>query len=159
MATLYQLSESYIKVLELAEQLDEEILRDTLDSINEAIEYKAENLAKIVKEVEGKAELIDSEIKRLQERKTSLLNNAKSIKRYLQEEMEKTGKTKIKGELFNIGIQNNPVSVNVINENLIPKGFFTPVPPKLDKKQLKEELKHGDIPGAELVQTKGLRIR
>lgn len=74
MATLYQLSESYIKVLELAEQLDEEILRDTLDSINEAIEYKAENLAKIVKEVEGKAELIDSEIKRLQERKTSLLN-------------------------------------------------------------------------------------
>ncbi|HFJ7984229.1 TPA: siphovirus Gp157 family protein, partial [Enterococcus faecium] len=60
MATLYQLSESYIKVLELAEQLDEEILRDTLDSINEAIEYKAENLAKIVKEVEGKAELIDS---------------------------------------------------------------------------------------------------
>lgn len=44
MATLYQLSESYIKVLELAEQLDEEILRDTLDSINEAIEYKAENL-------------------------------------------------------------------------------------------------------------------
>ena len=54
MATLYQLSESYIKVLELAEQLDEEILRDTLDSINEAIEYKAENLAKIVKEVEGK---------------------------------------------------------------------------------------------------------
>ncbi|MDT6429866.1 siphovirus Gp157 family protein, partial [Enterococcus faecium] len=65
MATLYQLSESYIKVLELAEQLDEEILRDTLDSINEAIEYKAENLAKIVKEVEGKAELIDSEIKRL----------------------------------------------------------------------------------------------
>lgn len=139
--------------------MDEEILRDTLDSINEAIEYKAENLAKIVKEVEGKAELIDSEIKRLQERKTSLLNNAKSIKHYLQEEMEKTSKTKIKGELFNIGIQNNPISVNVINENLIPKGFFTPVPPKLDKKQLKEELKHGDIPGAELVQTKGLRIR
>lgn len=100
--------------------MDEEILRDTLDSINEAIEYKAENLAKIVKEVEGKAELIDSEIKRLQERKTSLLNNAKSIKHYLQEEMEKTGKTKIKGELFNIGIQNNPISVNVINENLIP---------------------------------------
>ncbi|WP_369671866.1 siphovirus Gp157 family protein [Enterococcus faecium] len=159
MATLYQLSESYIKVLELAEQLDEEILRDTLDSINEAIEDKAKNLAKIVKEVEGKAELIDSEIKRLKKRKTSLLNNAKSIEQYLKGEMEKTGKTKIKGELFDIRIQNNPVSVNVYNENLIPKEFFTPVPPKLDKKQLKEELKHGDIPGAELVQTKGLRIR
>ncbi|MFS0955749.1 siphovirus Gp157 family protein [Enterococcus durans] len=159
MATLYQLSESYIKVLELAEQLDEEILRDTLDSINEAIEDKAKNLAKIVKEVEGKAELIDSEIKRLKKRKTSLLNNAKSIEQYLQGEMEKTGKTKIKGELFDVRIQNNPVSVNVYNENLIPKEFFTPVPPNLNKNKLKEELKHGDIPGAELVQTKGLRIR
>lgn len=139
--------------------MDEEILRDTLDSINEAIEDKAENLAKIVKEVEGKAELIDSEIKRLKKRKTSLLNNAKSIEQYLQGEMEKTGKTKIKGELFNIGIQNNPVSVNVYNENLIPKEFFTPVPSKLNKNQLKEDLKHGDIPGAELIQTKGLRIR
>lgn len=159
MATLYQLSESYIKVLELAEQLDEEILRDTLDSINEAIEDKAKNLAKIVKEVEGKAELIDSEIKRLKKRKTSLLNNAKSIEQYLQGEMEKTGKTKIKGELFDVRIQNNPVSVNVYNENLIPKEFFTPVPPNLNKNKLKEGLKHGDIPGAELVQTKGLRIR
>ncbi|MFB8489413.1 siphovirus Gp157 family protein [Enterococcus durans] len=159
MATLYQLSESYIKVLELAEQLDEEILRDTLDSINEAIEDKAKNLAKIVKEVEGKAELIDSEIKRLKKRKTSLLNNAKSIEQYLQGEMEKTGKTKIKGELFDVRIQNNPVSVNVYNENLIPKEFFTSVPPNLNKNKLKEELKHGDIPGAELVQTKGLRIR
>ncbi|OJG77960.1 hypothetical protein RV14_GL001292 [Enterococcus ratti] len=83
----------------------------------------------------------------------------KNIKHYLQEEMEKTGKTKIKGELFNIGIQNNPISVNVLNENLIPKEFFTPIPPKLDKKKLKEELKQGEISGAELVQTKGLRIR
>lgn len=139
--------------------MDEEILRDTLDSINEAIEDKAKNLAKIVKEVEGKAELIDSEIKRLKKRKTSLLNNAKSIEQYLQGEMEKTGKTKIKGELFDVRIQNNPVSVNVYNENLIPKEFFTPVPPNLNKNKLKEELKHGDIPGAELVQTKGLRIR
>jgi hypothetical protein len=159
MATLYHLSESYIRVLEQAEQLDEEVLLDTLESIDEAIEHKAENLAKIVKEVEGKAVLVENEIKRLQERKTTLLNNAKSIKQYLQREMEKTGKTKIKGELFNIGIQKNQASVNVLNEHLIPKGFFIPQPPKLDKKQLKEELKHGDIPGAELVQTKGLRIR
>ena len=37
--------------------------------------------------------------------------------------MEKVGKTKIKGELFNVGIQNNPVSVNIIDEKLIPIGF------------------------------------
>lgn len=159
METLYQLSESYLRVLEIAEQLDAETLKDTLDSIREAIDAKAENIAKVVKELEGKQLVIDAEIKRLQERKSTLQNNVKGIKGYLQAEMEKVGKTKIKGELFNVGIQNNPVSVNIIDERLIPKGFFVEQAPKLDKKQLKEELKHGDIPGAELIQTKGLRIR
>lgn len=160
MATLYQLSESYLRVLEIAEQIDAETLKDTLDSIHDAIEIKVENTAKVVKELEGKISVVDAEIKRLQERKTTLSNNVKGIKGYLQEEMEKVGKTKIKGELFNVGIQNNPVSVHVIDERLIPQGFFVPQPDKLDKKSLKEELKDGlEIAGAELVQTRGLRIR
>lgn len=159
MNTLYELTENYQHVLDLAEQLDAEVLKDTLDSIDEAIEVKVENTAKVIKELEGKASTIDVEIKRLQDRKSTLVNNSKGIKEYLQTEMEKVGKTKIKGELFNIGIQNNPVSVNVLNESLIPEGFFVPQSANLDKKALKEELKHGDIPGAELIQTKGLRIR
>ena len=159
MNTLYELTENYQHVLDLAEQLDAEVLKDTLDSIDEAIEVKVENTAKVIKELEGKASTIDVEIKRLQDRKSTLVNNSKGIKEYLQTEMEKVGKTKIKGELFNIGIQNNPVSVNVLNETLIPEGFFVPQPAKLDKKALKDELKHGDIPGAELIQTRGLRIR
>ena len=159
MNTLYELTEKYQHVLDLAEQLDAEVLKDTLDSIDDAIEVKAENTAKVVKELEGKVNAIDAEIKRLQERKSTLINNTKGIKGYLQTEMEKIGKTKIKGELFNIGIQNNPVSVNVLNESLIPERFFVPQSANLDKKALKEELKHGDIPGAELIQTKGLRIR
>lgn len=159
MNTLYELTEKYQHVLDLAEQLDAEVLKDTLDSIDDAIEVKAENTAKVVKELEGKVNAIDAEIKRLQERKSTLINNTKGIKGYLQTEMEKIGKTKIKGELFNIGIQNNPVSVNVLNESLIPERFFVPQPANLDKKALKEELKHGDIPGAELKQGRGLRIR
>lgn len=159
MNTLYELTENYQHVLDLAEQLDAEVLKDTLDSIDEAIEVKVENTAKVIKELEGKASTIDVEIKRLQDRKSTLVNNSKGIKEYLQTEMEKVGKTKIKGELFNIRIQNNPVSVNVLNETLIPEGFFVPQPAKLDKKALKDELKHGDIPGAELIQTRGLRIR
>lgn len=143
----------------MAEQSDSEAIKDTLESIEEAFEVKAENIAKVMKELKGTADVIDNEIKRLQERKTTLLNNEKSLKQYLQGEMEKLGKTKIKGELFNIGIQNNPISVNIVNEKLIPQGFFVPQPPKLDKKQLKEELKNGEIPGAELVQTRGVRIR
>lgn len=159
MNTLYELTEKYQHVLDLAEQLDAEVLKDTLDSIDDAIEVKAENTAKVLKEMDGQTLAISAEIKRLQERKATLENNSRNLKGYLQAEMEKVGKEKIKTELFSIGIQNNPPSVYVYNEALLPEGFFIPQAPKVDKKALKEELKHGEIPGAELKQGRGLRIR
>lgn len=123
MATLYELSNDYLKVLSLAEELDDGTLKDTLDSISDSIDLKVENTAKVVKELESNISIVEKEIKRLQSRKTTLSNNVKNLKGYLQDEMEKVGKTKIKGELFNVGIQNNPVSVNIIDEKLIPIGF------------------------------------
>ena len=130
-ATLYELSNDYLKVLSLAEELDDGTLKDTLDSISDSIDLKVENTAKVVKELESNISIVEKEIKRLQSRKTTLSNNVKNLKGYLQDEMEKVGKTKIKGELFNVGIQNNPVSVNIIDEKLIPIGFLIPQPPKL----------------------------
>ena len=160
MATLYDLTDNYQRVLEMAEQLDEATLKDTLESIDEAIEDKAENTAKVIKELEGQVDVLAKEIQRLNERKTTLNNNVTRLKLYLQDEMEKVGKTKIKGDLFNIGIQNNPVAVYVTDEGKLPKVFFEEQKPKLNKRLLKEELKSGStISGAELRQTKGLRIR
>lgn len=159
-STLYELTDNYQRVLEMAEQLDEGLLKDTLESIDEAIEVKAENTAKVIKELEGQIDILNKEVQRLNERKTTISNNANRLKLYLQEEMEKVGKKKIKGDLFNIGIQNNPVAVYVTDEGKLPKIFFEEQAPKLNKKLLKEELKNGStIAGAELRQTKGLRIR
>lgn len=160
MATLYELTDNYRQVLEAAEQLDPETLKDTLDSIDEAIESKTENTAKVIRELEGNINTLTTEIQRLNERKTALNNNVKYLKEYLQSEMEKVGKTKIKGELFNVGIQNNPASVHVEDETKIPRDYFTEQEPKLDKKRLKNDLKAGaEIDGAELRQSKGVRIR
>ena len=143
----------------MAESLDDGTLKDTLDSIDEVIDDKAENIAKVLKELDGQSSTLANEIKRLQERKTTIDTNSRNLKKYLQQSMESVGKRKIKTELFSIGIQKNPASVYVYNEALLPKGFFVEQAPKVDKKALKEELKHGEIPGAELVQTEGVRIR
>jgi len=43
---LYELTENYLQLLEMAEDMDPELLRDTLESIQESIEDKAENTAK-----------------------------------------------------------------------------------------------------------------
>lgn len=157
---LYELTESYNQVLEMAEQLDTETLKDTLDSIDEAIEIKVENTAKVVRSLESNVDIIDSEIKRLTAKKSTLNNNIKGIKSYMQESMEQVGKDKIKGQLFNVGIQNNPQSVNVLDEKKINLNYFVEQPPKLDKKLLLADLKEGkEIKGVELQQTRSLRIR
>lgn len=160
MSTLYELTDNYQHVLEIAEQLDEETLKDTLDSLDDAIDSKAENSAKVIRELEGNINALTSEIQRLNERKTALNNNVRFLKEYLQNEMEKVGKDKIKSDLFTVGIQNNPPSVRVEDERKIPRDYFAPQDPKLDKTKLKDELKRGkEIEGAELRQTRGLRIR
>lgn len=157
---LYELTENYNQVLEMAEQLDAETLRDTLDSIDEAIEIKIENTAKVVRSLEGNVDPIDNEIKRLTDKKSTLNNNIKGIKSYMQESMEQVGKEKVKGHLFNIGIQNNPQSVNVVDEKKIKMDYFVEQPSKLDKKRLLADLKEGkEVEGAELQQTRSLRIR
>ncbi|MCO8297232.1 siphovirus Gp157 family protein [Tetragenococcus halophilus] len=160
MSTLYELTDNYQHVLEIAEQLDEETLKDTLDSLDDAIDSKAENSAKVIRELEGNINALTSEIQRLNERKTALNNNVRFLKEYLQNEMEKVGKDKIKSDLFTVGIQNNPPSVHVGDEKKIPRDYFTEQEPKLDKTRLKNELKSGvEIDGAELRQKRSLRIK
>ncbi|WP_368289986.1 siphovirus Gp157 family protein [Enterococcus avium] len=160
MAILYKLSENYNQVIQMADQLDDGTLRDTLDSINEAFDDKAENIAKSIKEIEGQADIIKAEKERLAKREQAMRNNAKSMKIYMQEQMEAIGKRKVQGELLTVAIQKNAPSVKIESEQYIPEGFYIPQPSKLDKTQLKNELKNGlEIAGVELVQTESVRIK
>ena len=160
MSTLYDLTNQYQQLLELESEIDEQTFIDTLQSIDEAIEDKAENLAKVIKEIESTVSVITNEISRLQSKKQALNNRVSNLKTYLQGEMEKVNKTKVKGELFTVNIQNNPPSLRVDRTDNIPKDFFIEQEPTLDKKALKEAVKNGEvIEGVELKQTRSLRIR
>ena len=156
---LYELTNSYEQLLEMAEQLDEATLRDTLESINEAIETKVENTAYVIKSLEANVKIIDEEIKRLQAMKSTQQRNIKSLKEYIQESMEKVGLGKIEGSLIKVSIQNNPPSVRLDDDFKIGK-YLVSVEPKFDKKAILSDLKQGlDILGAEIVQGKSIRIR
>lgn len=157
---LYELTRNWNEVQSLAEQLDSETLKDTLDSINEEIEIKVENTAKVIKNLEGDSDVLKAEIKRLSDKKKAIDNNIKGIKSYLQIEMERVGKEKIKGPLFSVNIQNNPQSLDIQDETYIPEGFYVEQEPALDKKQLLKEIKDGlEVPGVEIKQTRSLRLR
>ena len=115
MSTLFNLTDNYKQVYDLiAEQGDEQALNDTLESINDALEDKADGYVSVIKSLESDNKAIDDEIKRLQQRKTTNKNGIDRLKESLKESMEATGKTKFKTALNSYNIQNNPPSINVI---------------------------------------------
>lgn len=155
---LYELSLSFQEVQNM--DLDPEVMKDTLDSINDAIESKAENIAKLIRNLESDVSAYKEEEDRLKTKRQATENKVKWLKTYLEDNMKLTGKTKFKSGMFNFSIQKNPASVNITDEKIIPGEFLIPQPPKVDKTSLKEILKRGiEVPGAELKQTEGLRIR
>ena len=155
---LYELSLAFQDVQNM--DLDPEVMQDTLDSINDAIENKAENIAKLIQNLSADAASFKAEEERSKGKRQTTERKIDWLKSYLENNMRLTGKTKFKSGMFSFSIQKNPASVNILNESILPDEFLIPQPPKVDKASLKELLKNGvEIAGAELKQTESLRIR
>ena len=156
--TLYELSENYLKVLEMAEDGEEDLL-DTLESIEYEIEDKAENIAKIILNLTGSQATLKLEEERLYAKRKSMENKSKELKAYLEEQMVKTGKTKFKTELFSFGIQKSAPSLDVTSEENIPEEFYV-IERKLQRTELLKAVKDGlEIDGVGIKQSESLRIR
>lgn len=159
---LYELSEQYNKLQELiSEGTDKEMFADSLEGLEGDIEDKAENMAKLIRSLETEADGIKSEEERLYSRRMSISNRITDIKEYLQFQLSSMNIDKVKGKLFTVAMQNNPQSVKLLNDNVMAfNQKYIVVSRTLDKKAILEDLKAGDVvEGAELQQTKSLRIR
>lgn len=164
MATIYELSGDYLRLLEMAEdpEMDPVAFADTLEGLEGEIEIKAEGYAKVIKELDKDGAGLDNEIKRLQAKKITIANSIDLMKKALEQSMIITGKTKFKTDLFSFGIQKNPPSVELDEEHLelIPIEYLIPQDPKPDKKRMLQELKEGkELSFAKLKHTENLRIR
>lgn len=147
---LHEMSNDYVGLLE--SDLDEEQLRDCLESIEGAIEDKASNIVKVVSCLNSDVSIIENEIARLQARKKAITNNQERLKEYLRYNMEKTGITKINHPLFNITLGKASRKVSILDVNLLLDDFIdikTEIKPNLNK--IKAALKEGDVSGAMMV--------
>ena len=164
MATLYEISSAYQVLLEMAEdpETDPEAIADTLEGLDGELEEKCDGYAVVMKELDGRAEMISKEIARLEARKKACETNSKRLKQNLQEAMERAGKEKIETGRFKFKIQNNPQSVvlDALSWKDVPEDYLRYKDPEIDKAKLKAALKIGvDLNGiAHLEQTRGLRI-
>lgn len=109
MSNLYQLTNNYETVLNMLydEDADEQMILDTLEAIEGEIEDKADNYAKIIKELEAKQNARKEEAKRLTESAKVFENRVKVLKSNLFNSMKATGKTKFATDLFNFNIVKN----------------------------------------------------
>ena len=163
MATLYELTGQYKQLLDLMEDPDipEEAVRDTLEGIGGEIEEKADAYAKIMRQLQAEADAIEKEEERLNDRRDMLMSRVARMKEALMESMRATGKTKFKTTLFSFGIRKASQKRLVIDhEETVPDKYWVQPPKVIDRKMLKEDLTHGDMPGvAHLEQSEYLSIR
>lgn len=160
---LYELTQNYNNLMELVEN-DIVTLEEIKDSINQVegdIKEKCINVCKVLKNNEMLINGIKEEEKRLSNRRKALENNNQRLKELLIECLNSMPNRKIKSEIFNIGLQKNPPSVKIVDEEKIPNDYIiTKEVSSIDKKKIIELLKSGEqIEGVELHQGESVRIR
>lgn len=148
MATLYELTGKYQQLLQIADDVDPQVFKDTLDSITDVIDVKAINYAKVDRQLGADITEFKNEINRMTQRLNSMINNRKRLRENLLYNMQVVGKAKIKDKLFTINVQKNKQSLDydtnrIPKELLIKKETYTP-----NKDKIKQMLDEGqDVDG------------
>lgn len=127
--------------LEDVENIEDSAIMDTIKAIDEDLEDKADNYAKIIKELQAEAKKFEAEKKRLEDRQKAMENRAKLLNKHLYDSMKLTGKTKFKTGLFSFGIQKNgglqPIDIDAKN---VPDEYMHKEP---DNAKIRQALKEG----------------
>lgn len=152
---LYELTEQWEDVFNMMEdgETDEQVIFDTLESIEGEIEDKADNYAKMIRNLQASVDVLKAEEERLYQRRKSTENHIQRLKDNLQANLEFIGKTKFKTDLFSFSVAKNggkqPLS---ITDNLdeIPGKYLIPQPPKVNNDAVRELLKDKEVEWAHL---------
>ena len=159
---IYELKENWKKIADMLyeEDIDEQCVLDTLESIEGDIEDKADSYAKIIKEFEALRDARKAEAKRLTESASALDNRIKFLKGNLFNVMKETGKTKFNTELFSFNICKNGGKQALTIDGEVPEEF-TKVIIENDTDKIRQAIEDGEnLPFAHLEpRGESLRIR
>lgn len=151
--TLYEIEEAITNCvdLETGEIIDEQALA----GLQMARDEKVENIALWIKDLKAEAEALKAEKLALAHRQQVAENKAESLKNYLTAFLNgdkfKTAKVAIS--------YRSSKSVNIYDEELIPKDFIT-YEPKYNKADIKKAIDDGiDISGAEIIEKTSIQIK
>ena len=167
MAHLYELTGERLALMNKLDSMDfdAETIADTLEGESGELQLKIESYGYVIRNRYALVESMDAEIERMQKRADAERKRVKAIEDWLLQNMVACKISKIECAAFTIAVQNNPPSVVVNDESLIPAELWkTPEPkppvPAPDKRRILEALKHGDIvPGCSMEQKQRLVMK
>jgi Siphovirus Gp157 len=138
------------ELLDRFPETDDETIRDTLEGITDLHEM----IAAIIRSALVDEALHGGLRSRLEDMKTRLarLEERGAKKRQLAlDAMSEVGLRKLEQPDFTASARAGSPSLVVVAEDAIPKSYWVPQPPKLDRQSLLAELKRGDeVPGTQL---------
>ena len=149
--TLYEMTSDLVELMEV--EIDEEVKNEIIENIKLQMETKAENIIAVIRNYETRIEGIKAEEKRLMEYRKSEEKKLERLKEYTTYCMELLGNKKLDTTLGRISLRKKPETLNIIDESLIPSQYKEIIQTvKVDKAQIKKDLKEGNIEGVELVE-------
>jgi hypothetical protein len=128
------------RVRELRYAVESEEFDGLSDDLAWADDFRALclEIAQETVERESQAEAIESQIKDLQARKQRIERGAETLRNIVLQCMDIRGEKNITSPALTLSVSSRAPDVVIADESLIPSRFFTPQPPKLDRKALKE---------------------
>jgi hypothetical protein len=164
MTALYLLAQDFREAAEkLADSdLPDEVIQDTLESLQFPVEEKAKHVAFVIRNMEASAKAIKEAADAMLLRAKAEENRAKHLKGYLQSAMLATGISKVECPYFVLSIRNNPESVVIDAESQIPQDYMREIPATYapDKALIKKAIQDGfTVPGCHLTRTQSLSIK
>lgn len=151
MSTLYEIAAEYSRFMEFEEDkdIDPQAFKDTLEAIEGEFEVKADNCARVIRNLIAEAEMYEKEMKRMEAAANARKNRAKWLKQQIYNSMKATGKLKFKTDLFSFGIRKNSVHpMQIVPDVTIPLEYCKIEP---DSTKIREALANGaELPFAVL---------
>lgn len=141
---LYEITDGFMKLLD--DKTTEELTEEEQDIIREqltvALQKKSTNIIAYYQDQVTLLNGIDEQIKRLTEYKKLTKNKIDRYKEYVKAKMELLGIEKIQTELGTLSIARSPISVEIVNQALIPAKYKEVVTDiKVDKKRIADDFK------------------
>ena len=156
MTKLYEISDQF-KELERLDDIDQDTLNDTLESLTAEFQDKSLSVAAYFLNLDSDIAELKAAEKRIADRRKAIENRSKSLKEYLLMNMQRLDINEISCPEFKITLRKPQKVVQVTDIHSIPMTMIKVIPQTMqaDKVAIKKALKDNQIiQGAELVDGK-----